>query len=75
MRILNFHKSSPTVLYPIWHTQVAITETKTRKTRKTGKTKEKKNKSRKRLKLTKNKSKGKLKQDQINKKTNKKKGL
>ena len=76
MRIFNFYKSSPTVSYPIWHTQLAVTQIKIRKIGKTRKTKEiKGKKNRKRLRLTKNKSKGKLKQDQINKKTNKKKGL
>ena len=49
MRCFNFHKSSSTVSYPIWHTQLVTTVTKTKKQKKT-----QENKTKKRLRLTKN---------------------
>ena len=53
MRCFKFHKSSSTVSYPIWHTQLVTTVTKTKET--------KENKTTKRLRLTKNKLKDMLK--------------
>ena len=59
MRCFNFHKSSSTVSYPIWHTQLVTTVTKTKKPKKT-----KENKTTKRLRLAKTKLKDMLKYEQ-----------
>ena len=56
MRCFKFHKPSSTVSYPIWHTQLVSTVTKT-------KTKE--NKTTKRLRLTKTTLKDMLKYEQV----------
>ena len=56
MRCITFNKPSSTISYPIWHTQLVSTVTKT-------KTKE--NKTTKRLRLTKTKLKGILEYEQV----------
>ena len=56
MRWFKFHKSSSTVSYPIWYTQLVSTVTKNKET--------KENKTTKRLRLTKTKLKDILKYEQ-----------
>ena len=66
MRCFNFDKSSSTVSFPIWHTQLVTTITKTKKQKET-----KENKTTKRLRLTKTKLKDMLKYEQVEEKIKK----
>ena len=66
MRCFKFHKPSFNVSYPIWHTQLVSTITKTKKQKKT-----KENKTTKRLRLTKTKLKDMLKYEQVEEKIKK----
>ena len=60
MKCFKFHKPSSTIPYPIWHTKLVSTVTKTKKQKKT-----KENKTRKRVRLTKIKLKEMLKYEQV----------
>ena len=55
-----FHKPSSTISYPIWHTQLVSTITKTKKQKKT-----KEKKTTNRLRLSKTKLKSMLKYEQV----------